>query len=233
VFALGCNVLGVELVATLLTAWRKVLVVLFLGGDGGVAVHVVGRGGCELVALLRLGSGFARAASSPASSDEAQKMKSLISICSALLLCLLSNPGMRFVVGVDYDLFHGCGHTATRCGYTRQSVFHKVSKILIEGLNSFGVGPPFQPMPNQRKQGKKKIGAWVDDAEKAQLDAELKKHGCKNLAELLRAVREGRVRIDPRVHALLLSATGASQSGCGGMLFGFIILAGLALYALT
>jgi len=34
-------------------------------------------------------------------------------------------------------------------------------------------------MPNQRKQGKKKIGAWGDDSEKEQIDAMLKKHGDK------------------------------------------------------
>jgi hypothetical protein len=84
-------------------------------------------------------------------------------------------------------------------------------------------------MPNQRKQGKKKIGAWVDDAEKAQIDAMLKKHGVKNVAELLRAVREGRVTISPAAYALLLSAVGAQQSGCGGTLVALAILAGLAL----
>ena len=49
--ALGLDVLGVELVAALLTARRaKVLVVLLFSRDGGVAVHVVGRVGLELVA---------------------------------------------------------------------------------------------------------------------------------------------------------------------------------------
>lgn len=85
-------------------------------------------------------------------------------------------------------------------------------------------------MPNQRKQGKKKIGAWVDDSEKAQIDAMLKKHGVKNIAELLRAVREGRVTISPAAHALLLSAVGAQQNGCGPLI-GLLILAGFALYA--
>ena len=86
-------------------------------------------------------------------------------------------------------------------------------------------------MPNQRKQGKKKIGAWVDDSEKAQIDAMLKKHGVKNVAELLRAVRDGRVTISPAAHALLLSAVGA-QSGCGGALVALAILAGLVLVML-
>jgi hypothetical protein len=88
-------------------------------------------------------------------------------------------------------------------------------------------------MPNQRKQGKKEIGVWVEDSEKAQIDAMLKKHGVKNVADLLRAVREGRVTISPAAHALLLSAIGSQQSGYGGMLFGFITLAALALYALA
>jgi hypothetical protein len=88
-------------------------------------------------------------------------------------------------------------------------------------------------MPNQRKQGKKKIGAWVDDAEKAQLDAQLKKHGFKSLADLLRAVREGRVKIDPGTYALLLSATGASNSGCGGAMCALIFAAGLVLYCIA
>lgn len=69
-------------------------------------------------------------------------------------------------------------------------------------------------MPNQRKQGKKKIGVWVEDEEKAQIDAELKKHGVKNVAELLRAVREGRVKISPHVQALLLAAMGTQSGGC-------------------
>ena len=84
-------------------------------------------------------------------------------------------------------------------------------------------------MPNQRRQGKKKIGVWVDDNEKAQIDTMLKKHGVKNVAELLKAVREGRITVSPATYALLLSAVGAQQSGCGGALVALAILAGLAL----
>lgn len=61
-------------------------------------------------------------------------------------------------------------------------------------------------MPNCRKPNKKKIGVWITDLEKAQIDAMLKKHGVKNVAELLRLVRAGRVTILPAAHVLLLSA---------------------------
>lgn len=64
---------------------------------------------------------------------------------------------------------------------------------------------------------------------KRQIDAMLKKHGVKNVAELLRAVRECRVTISPAAHALLLSAVGTQQTGCGSAL-ALLILAGLALY---
>lgn len=43
-------------------------------------------------------------------------------------------------------------------------------------------------MANQRKAGKKKIGFWVDDAEKAALTKEAKKAGYKNLADWLRSL---------------------------------------------
>lgn len=61
-------------------------------------------------------------------------------------------------------------------------------------------------MLNQRKDGKKKIGAWVTDEEKDMLDREIKKHGLKNVAELLRAVREGTVKISPHVKAMAVMA---------------------------
>lgn len=92
-----------------------------------------------------------------------------------------------------------------------------------------GVGPPLVAMPNQRKQGKKKIGAWVSDEEHAQLKAAMKQHGVANLAELLRAVRERRIKISPHIHALALSAMGAQQSGCGPMLI-IALLIPVALY---
>jgi hypothetical protein len=78
-------------------------------------------------------------------------------------------------------------------------------------------------MPNQRKPGKKKIGVWVTDEEQSQINAELKKHGMKNVAELLKAIREGRVKVSPHVQALVAAAVGSSQSGCGP-LFALVIL---------
>lgn len=142
------------------------------GTINGTGEHCGGIHGARSLGFLD--SAKKRAISRSTGADKAQKMQCLIAICPAVTLCLLSDPSVRFIVGVDYDLFHGCEHTATRWSYTCQSVFHKVSKILIAILICCGVGPPFRVMPNQRKQGKKKIGAWVDDAEKAQLDAEMK-----------------------------------------------------------
>lgn len=82
-------------------------------------------------------------------------------------------------------------------------------------------------MPNQRKPGKKKIGVWVTDEEKVLIDRELKKHGLSNVAELLKAVREGTVKISPHIKTLALAAMGAQAGGAGCLWFILAIPAAL------
>jgi hypothetical protein len=124
----------------------------------------------DAIALLQLGGTF-----------QAQQEQGLIPNATALLFGLRGKPCVRFVVGVDDDLLHGWGYTgiSNGCCHTRQTFFHTDSQFFIDYLNCAGVAPPYAAMPNQRKQGKKKIGAWGDDSEKEQIDAMLKKHGVK------------------------------------------------------
>ena len=159
---------------------------------------------------------------------QTEQKQCLVAYGAALLFCLRCKPSVRFVVGIDDDLLHVSMWVNPprycRCNHTRQQFFR-----LTHFFSTLFIGVLKCRMPNRRKPGKKKIGVWITDAEKHQIDAMLDKHGVRNVAELLRAVREGRVTISPAAYALLLSAVGAQQSGCGGALVALAILAGLAL----
>lgn len=74
-------------------------------------------------------------------------------------------------------------------------------------------------MPNQRKEGKKKIGVWVTDEEQALQNAKLKEHGLKNVAELLKAIREGTIKVSPHIKTLAIAAVGTSGTGCLWLFF--------------
>jgi hypothetical protein len=89
-------------------------------------------------------------------------------------------------------------------------------------------------MPGGRDKTKKMLGFWATPEEKAALQKAAKKAGYNDLGSFLRAVAEGAVKVSPHIKALALAALGSQQNGGGcGMLFGFIILAGLAAYALA
>lgn len=87
-------------------------------------------------------------------------------------------------------------------------------------------------MPNQRDKSKKLVGLFATESEKKALQKAAKQHGFANLADFLRAVASGTVKVSPHVKALALSALGASsQGGCGPLLLLIIGAAVLALYS--
>lgn len=83
-------------------------------------------------------------------------------------------------------------------------------------------------MPNQRAQGKKQKGVWLTDAEEAELMREIRKSGCKNIAEFLRKIRTGEIKVSSHIKALALVAVGAN-GGCVGMLLLLGVIIGGAL----
>lgn len=70
-------------------------------------------------------------------------------------------------------------------------------------------------MPNQRDKSKKLVGFFATEKEKAALQKAAKQHGYASLADFLRAVASGAVKVSPQIKALALAAIGSSQSGCG------------------
>lgn len=88
-------------------------------------------------------------------------------------------------------------------------------------------------MANQRSKDKVKVQTYLHKDDEKLLREVAKKNGYSNLAEFFQAVARGAVKVPPHIHALVISAMGAQQSGCGGMLFGLLILAGLVLYAVS
>jgi hypothetical protein len=50
-------------------------------------------------------------------------------------------------------------------------------------------------MANSRDKGKKMIGFWATEAEKKALQAEAKRRGYSNLAEFLRAIASGSIKV--------------------------------------
>jgi len=89
-------------------------------------------------------------------------------------------------------------------------------------------------MPSQRDKSKKLVGFFATEEEKKALKKAAKHHGFSTLADFLRAIAEGSVKVSPKIKALALSAmgAGAESSGCG-MLSLFIIAIPVAAWLLA
>lgn len=74
-------------------------------------------------------------------------------------------------------------------------------------------------MPNQRDKNKKLVGFFATEAEKKALQKAAKQHGYSSVADFLRAIAEGAVKVSPHIKALALAAMGAQQGGGGCLVF--------------
>jgi hypothetical protein len=105
-------------------------------------------------------------------------------------------------------------------------IYHRARGVYIFLLLYFYFEVIYPLMPSQRDKSKKLVGFFATEEEKKALKKAAKHHGFSTLADFLRAIAEGSVKVSPKIKALTLSAMGAGvePSGCGGMM-AFLVLA--------
>ncbi len=82
-------------------------------------------------------------------------------------------------------------------------------------------------MPNQRDKNKKLVGFFATEEEKKALKKAAKQHGYASLADFLRAIAEGAVKVSPHIKAIALAAMGTQAGGAGCLWFILAIPAAL------